>query len=140
MPVRATPTNGCRPLPAGHNCGEPVSEIPLTPNGKVDRRALPEPDATRSQVESSYIAPRTEIEIKLVEIWCEVLGIERIGIRDEFLELGGDSFKAIRITTRVNDYWGAAVPPYRLLLAGTIEAMAKVVKSALDENLQKPKR
>ena len=70
-----------------------LDKMPLTPNGKIDRKAFPEPEGNiNTGIE--YVAPRNEIEEKLVEIWKEVLGVETIGINDNFFELGGHSLKA----------------------------------------------
>ena len=80
-----------------------LEKIPLTPNGKIDRKALPEPDGDiNTGVE--YVAPRNEIEEKIVKIWSEVLGVEKIGIDDNFFALGGDSIKAIQISARLGNY------------------------------------
>lgn len=79
----------------------PLNKIPTTANGKVDRRALPEPalaDLVTSTQE--YVAPATEIEKKLTALWSEVLGLEKIGVLDNFFEIGGDSISAIRVTAR----------------------------------------
>ncbi|MEU0481695.1 amino acid adenylation domain-containing protein, partial [Streptosporangium sp. NPDC006013] len=73
-----------------------MEDFPLTPNGKVDRLALPAPDRTRSFDESGYVAPRTPLEMTLATQWAQVLGMERLGIDDNFFDLGGDSFKAVR--------------------------------------------
>ncbi|MFD2670169.1 amino acid adenylation domain-containing protein [Marinicrinis sediminis] len=70
-----------------------IASIPITVNGKVDRRALPEPDRTESR---AYIAPQTPMEEKLADIWREVLGVARVGREDHFFELGGDSLKVVR--------------------------------------------
>ena len=74
--------------------------MPLTPNGKVDRRALPAPD--RSTAAREYVAPRDDKERFFCELWQELLGLERVGINDDFFELGGDSLLVIRVVTRAN--------------------------------------
>lgn len=74
----------------------PVPSIPLTANGKVDRKSLPAPK-TEPISNETYVEPRNEVERKLVEIWSEVLGASRVGIYDDFMSLGGDSLKAIQI-------------------------------------------
>ena len=74
--------------------------MPLTPNGKVDRRALPAPD--RAAAAREYVAPRDEKEQFFCELWQELLGIERVGINDDFFELGGDSLLVIRVVTKAN--------------------------------------
>ena len=77
-----------------------LDTFPATPNGKVDRKALPAPDGSRPQAESEYVAPRSPIEETVADIWANVLGVERVGIRDNFFELGGDSLLSIRIISR----------------------------------------
>ena len=75
-----------------------LEAMPLTPNGKLDRKALPEPDFAGAGV--GYVAPRSETERKLVAIWQEVLGLEKIGVTDNFFELGGDSILSLQIIAR----------------------------------------
>ncbi len=77
-----------------------LDKLPLTPNGKVDRKALPKPEID-AQGGVEYIAPRTEVEKVVTSIWQDVLGIPKIGILDHFFELGGDSIKAIQISSRM---------------------------------------
>ncbi len=80
-----------------------LKEFPLTPNGKVDRKALPAPDLQRPELAVDYTAPRTEEEAKLANIWAEVLRMEKVGIHDNFFELGGDSLKVAQVATRIRD-------------------------------------
>ncbi|MDP4147247.1 MAG: condensation domain-containing protein, partial [Bacillota bacterium] len=80
-----------------------LENIPLTPNGKIDRKALPEPEGDiNTGVE--YAAPRNEAEEKILKVWSDVLGVEKIGIDDNFFALGGDSIKAIQISARLGNY------------------------------------
>ena len=78
-----------------------LDTIPLTENGKIDRKALPEVDDT-AIIKKEYVAPRNEIEKQLAQIWQEVLGIEKIGVLDNFFELGGHSIKAIQVISQIN--------------------------------------
>ncbi|QOT01327.1 amino acid adenylation domain-containing protein [Brevibacterium sp. JNUCC-42] len=78
-----------------------MPEFPITPNGKVDKKALPLPDLSK-QSEIDYVAPTTTLEETLAELWKEVLGIQQVGIHDNFFKLGGDSIKAIQIAARLN--------------------------------------
>ncbi len=78
----------------------PLETLPLTPSGKIDRRVLPAPDDTRPQLAGGYVAPRNPIEEHLASLWCEVLGIEGIGIHDNFFALGGHSLLAARVAAR----------------------------------------
>ncbi len=77
-----------------------LDRMPLTPNGKVDRRALPEPELDRPDLATSFAAPRTETEQTLASIWVEVLRLERVGVGDNFFELGGDSILGIQVVAR----------------------------------------
>ncbi|CAL2090355.1 hypothetical protein T190607A02C_400001 [Tenacibaculum sp. 190524A02b] len=78
-----------------------LEEMPLTVNGKLDRKALPEPDGTMLSTRT-YIAPRNEIEEQLVTIWQKLLGVEKIGVHDNFFELGGHSLLATRLVSMIN--------------------------------------
>ncbi|MGV0106429.1 NdaA [Nostoc sp. DSM 114160] len=74
-----------------------LEALPLTSNGKVDRRALPAPQTTRADLEKAFVAPRTLEEQVLADIWAEILGLERVGIHDNFFALGGDSIRSIQV-------------------------------------------
>ena len=74
----------------------PLAVLPLTANGKLDRKALPVPSTERPELEQAYVAPRTPLEEQLVEIWAEVLGIDQVGVNDSFFVLGGDSIRSVR--------------------------------------------
>jgi hypothetical protein len=75
--------------------------MPLTPNGKVDRRALPEPDDDASASADGYTPPKSPLEIELARIWGDLLEIERVGVHDNFFDLGGHSLLATRVVSRV---------------------------------------
>jgi amino acid adenylation domain-containing protein/non-ribosomal peptide synthase protein (TIGR01720 family) len=102
-----------------------IDEISLTPNGKVDRKALPQPKAAALGVD--YEPPRDDVEEKLVEIWQEVLGIERLGINDNFFERGGDSIKSIQIASRLQKY-NLKVEVRDLFLNPTVKQLCSSVK------------
>ncbi|HZH77117.1 MAG TPA: condensation domain-containing protein, partial [Archangium sp.] len=76
-----------------------LEALPLTSHGKVDRKALPAPDA-RPELAQAFIAPRDEVEQKLASIWAQVLGLQRVGIHDNFFELGGDSISSLQVISR----------------------------------------
>jgi amino acid adenylation domain-containing protein len=76
-----------------------LEAMPLTANGKVDRKALPVPGSQSRQ--QAYVAPQTELEIQLAEIWQQVLGIEKVGLHDNFFDLGGNSLNAIKVSSRM---------------------------------------
>jgi amino acid adenylation domain-containing protein len=79
-----------------------LDALPLTPNGKVDRKALPAPERKRVDANADYVAPRNAVEQSLADIWSEILGIERIGIHDNFFALGGHSLSAIQVVARAS--------------------------------------
>jgi acyl-coenzyme A synthetase/AMP-(fatty) acid ligase/acyl carrier protein len=111
-----------------------LDAIPLSTNGKIDRKALPEPDMT-GQSDRAYIAPRNPAEEALADIWKEVLGIERVGVADNFFELGGHSLLAVQVLSRIRRAFGIEVPLRQLFDASTIEALALLVEEFLIEQL-----
>jgi amino acid adenylation domain-containing protein len=104
-----------------------VDAIPLTPSGKVNRRALPLPGRIRPKLGNPYIAPRTPVEGGLVEIWDEVLGLDQVGIDDSFFDLGGNSLLAGQVISRVIHTFRVKVPLRSLFRAPTIADMATVI-------------
>src|SRR6202035_2583145 len=84
-------------------CFVMLKELPLMPNGKVDRRTLPAPDRGRPELEQQYVAARTPMQELLCGIWTEVLRLQRVGIHDNFFELGGHSLLATRVVARLRD-------------------------------------
>ncbi len=80
-----------------------LDAFPLTPHGKVDRRALPAPDGARPDEGAGYVAPRTEVEAALAEVWAESLGVERVGVDDNYFALGGDSIRSIQLLARARE-------------------------------------
>ncbi|MBZ5554816.1 MAG: amino acid adenylation domain-containing protein [Acidobacteriia bacterium] len=104
-----------------------LDSLPLNPNGKVDRRALPVPDASRPDLEEKYAAPRHPVEEVLVGILGEVLGLERVGIHDNFFELGGHSLMATRAVGRIRDAFEFELPLRRLFEAPTAAELADVL-------------
>jgi amino acid adenylation domain-containing protein len=116
-----------------------LDELPLTPTGKVDRRALPEP-GTDPYV-GSYEAPRTPTEEILAQIWAEVLGLDRVGVSDNFFVLGGHSLLATQVMARVRENLGVEVPVRALFEASvTVRELAEQVDQARrdEQGLQAP--
>ncbi|MEH1870989.1 non-ribosomal peptide synthetase [Nostoc sp.] len=103
-----------------------MESIPLTANGKVDRRALPRPDIVTFD-KYDYVAPRSQVEELLTEIWSKVLGKEQIGVYDNFFELGGHSLLATQLISRIRDTFQIDVTVRNLFEAPTIEQLAKCI-------------
>ncbi len=100
-----------------------LDEMPLTPNGKIDRKSLPVPEVDRSSLGGEFLAPRTEREMVLVEIWKQILNLKEVGIRDNFFELGGDSILSIQVISRAAQS-GLRLTPRQLFQFPTIEGLA----------------
>ena len=106
----------------------PLDRFPLTPNGKVDRRALPEPTAEHRAGAARYEEPADGLERQLAEVWAEVLELPRVGAEDDFLALGGHSLLATRIAARLRSALGLEVPFRALLEARTIRRLAQRIE------------
>ncbi|MFB2922784.1 amino acid adenylation domain-containing protein [Aerosakkonema sp. BLCC-F2] len=107
-----------------------LEALPLTPNGKVDRRALPAPEK-RSELEESFVAPRTPIEAILANIWENILSIDSVGVYGNFFELGGHSLLATQVISRVRDTLAIELPLRSLFEAPTIAEFAARVENLL---------
>jgi len=106
-----------------------LESLPLTNNGKVDRRALPPPDQARLSVERTVALPRDNLEIQLAQIWRDVLGVEgEIGITENFFELGGHSIRAVRLMSQILKWFGQKLPLSTLFRGATIEQLAEVLR------------
>ncbi|HEX3252554.1 MAG TPA: amino acid adenylation domain-containing protein [Pyrinomonadaceae bacterium] len=108
-----------------------LDRLPLTKNGKVDRRMLPAPEPLRSDLEATYVAPRTAVEELLVEIWESVLGVERVGAHDNFFDLGGHSLLATRVISRVRQAFAIDLPLRKLFEEPTVAGLATIVDEVL---------
>ncbi|MEV7601138.1 amino acid adenylation domain-containing protein, partial [Kitasatospora sp. NPDC089797] len=106
-----------------------LDELPLTPNGKVDRRALPEPAAESALAGAEYTAPRDTVEQLLAEVWAQVLGLERVGVHDNFFDLGGDSILSIQVVSRARQA-GLRLTSKLLFLHQSVAALAAVTGTA----------
>lgn len=102
-----------------------INEIPVTPNGKVDRNALPPPCELTNNEDRAYVAPRTDTEKQLAQIWEKLMGLPRIGVTDNFFELGGHSLVAVQIMARIEKINGKRLPIATLLECPTIAQLAE---------------
>lgn len=113
-----------------------VEEIPVTQNGKADKAKLPDPNSQFFINNSTYQAPRNDLEILISQIWQDVLQIKEIGVFDRFLALGGNSLAAIRITSRMEEQLGLEIPLRELFehptIAGYSDSIANIIQSNLD--------
>ncbi|MEH2045162.1 MAG: amino acid adenylation domain-containing protein [Nostoc sp.] len=107
-----------------------LESLPLTPNGKVDRHALPIPE-TITFHNQDYVAPRSQVEELLAEIWAKVLGKEQVGVHDNFFELGGHSLLATQLTSRIRDIFQIDLPVRNLFETPTVEQLAKYISDTM---------
>jgi len=112
-----------------------LETMPLSPNGKIDRRRLPAPHDTECRVAQNYVAPRTPLESTLVEIWQEVMGVKRVGIRDDFFELGGHSLLAVQIVSRLHNSLLIDFPLRAMFESLTVEQLAIAVEQLLAQEV-----
>ncbi|MDQ3917398.1 MAG: amino acid adenylation domain-containing protein [Acidobacteriota bacterium] len=110
-----------------------LDSLPLTPNGKVDRRALPEPTGAHAEPGESFVAPRTTIERELARVWSEVLGVERVGVNDNFFKAGGHSLLAIQLISRLYDAFGVKLSLRRFFESPTVAGLSVAVVQAQAE-------
>jgi acyl carrier protein len=112
-----------------------IDQIPMTVNSKVDYDALPLPDAVRPILTNAYFEPATEFEQMVTEIWSEILQIDRIGIHDTFLEIGGDSLAGIRIMARINEAFALELPVNVIFQEATIHRLANLLEGTINSLL-----
>jgi len=109
----------------------PLERLPLTPTGKLDRKALPAPEYAADA--DRYVAPRTEAERKVAAVWAEVLGVESVGAHDRFFDLGGHSLLLVRVQARLREAFGQPVPITHLFRYLTVSALAAALDAPAPE-------
>ena len=104
-----------------------LDAFPATPNGKIDRMALPAPDSGRRELQSAYLAPRNAVEEVIAGIWAEALGLDQVGILDDFFELGGHSLLSTRVVARIREAFQVDVPLHRVFSEPTVAGLARTL-------------
>ncbi len=106
-----------------------VQDFPLTPNRKVDRRALPDPNTLNLNLNAGreYVAPRNATEVELVRLWEELLGVPRVGVTDNFFDLGGHSLLTVRLFASIEQVFAVRLPLATIFQSGTVEHLAKLI-------------
>ena len=107
-----------------------MNALPLSPNGKVDRKLLPAPDGARPELEQAFVAPRNEVEQTLSNIWSEVLQLDQIGINDNFFDLGGHSLLATQVISRVQVAFNVELPLRAIFENPTVSGLAMTLVQA----------
>ncbi|MDP7042004.1 MAG: phosphopantetheine-binding protein, partial [Gammaproteobacteria bacterium] len=112
-----------------------LEQIPLTPNGKVDRKQLPVPEWSADQ---EYVAPRNGVEEELAQIWADILSVEQVGIHDDFFALGGHSLIAMKLVSRVLESMRVELPLDRIFESPTIAGLAGSVSESRERGEEVP--
>ncbi|MDZ8023961.1 MAG: amino acid adenylation domain-containing protein [Nostoc sp. DedQUE11] len=110
-----------------------LKALPLTTNGKVDRRALPIPDGDRPELEEVYVAPRSEMEQAIAKVWQEVLQLENVGINDNFFDLGGHSLLIVQVNNQLRTIFKQDIPVVTMFQNPTIHSLARYLSQTIDE-------
>jgi aryl carrier-like protein len=113
-----------------------VDAMPVTPNGKIDRGALPRPTRTERRESKERLLPRTAMERQLAEIWAEVLGIKDAGVNENFFSIGGNSLRAVQVVSRIRTRMGRDVPLRAVFEAPTIAEFAEALEGLQDEEAE----
>jgi acyl carrier protein len=106
-----------------------MDKLPITPNGKIDRRALPEPDYAEAMPDlvRAYVAPRNAIEKTVADIWRDLFKLERVGIHDDFFELGGHSLMATRVVARLRETFQVEIPLTAFFEEATVANVSQLI-------------
>ncbi|HEX8557032.1 MAG TPA: phosphopantetheine-binding protein, partial [Pyrinomonadaceae bacterium] len=112
-----------------------LGALPLTANGKVDRKALPEPEAGGTAGEG-YEAPGTELEVEVAGMWAGLLGAERVGVSNDFFELGGHSLLATQVASRVRERYGVEVALRELFERPTVRDLCRLIEQMRAEGAE----
>jgi surfactin family lipopeptide synthetase C len=115
-----------------------LEKLPLTPNGKIDYRALPQPEGQDAGLKTEYVAPRTDVEQLLTNIWHEVVGIEKIGIHDNFFDLGGHSILLLKVQRKIREGFQHELSLVELFKYPTIHLLAERLKREPDAAVEPP--
>ncbi|WP_287295711.1 non-ribosomal peptide synthetase [Moorena sp. SIO2C4] len=115
-----------------------LEKFPLTPNGKVDRRALPELDQSNRPQEAGFVSPRNSLELQLSQIWSDLLNVHPVGVNDNFFDLGGHSLLAVDLMARIKQQFGTNLPLASLFTEPTIENQASLLVNATENQSYSP--
>ncbi len=113
-----------------------LEKLPLTPTGKVDRAALPAPGKAKAALDDEFVPPRTTVEKLLADIWCELLGVDEVGVHDNFFNLGGHSLIAIKVATRIREHFHQEINLGAMFETPTVAALAEMI----EEGQRNPKQ
>ena len=108
-----------------------LEEFPYTPNGKLDRRALPAPDKSRAYLEQGYVAPRTEVEEEMSRMWADLLHVERVGVEENFFDAGGHSLLATQLLSRIRSNFAVELTLREFFLSPVLKDLAETIEDRM---------
>ncbi|MHC5761407.1 phosphopantetheine-binding protein, partial [Nostoc sp.] len=111
-----------------------LENLPLAPSGKVDRKALPKPDNLRPELETAYVLPRNEMEHVIADIWQKILKVEKVGIQDNFFDLGGHSLNVLQVYSKLRELYKADLVITDLFKYPTISSIARYLNQEEDDS------
>ncbi|MEO8425664.1 MAG: phosphopantetheine-binding protein, partial [Verrucomicrobiota bacterium] len=112
-----------------------LERLPLTPSGKLNRRALPEIEVKRPELETAYVGPRTELERAIASIWQQLLGIDKVGMVDNFFDLGGNSVQIVQVHTKLKEQLKKEIAVTTLFQYPTIAALGKYLSEGANARI-----
>jgi acyl carrier protein len=112
-----------------------LDALPLSPNGKLDRRALPHPE--RDSTTIGYTPPRTPAEEAIAAIWADVLGLDQVGVHDNFFELGGDSLRSLGVVAQARATFDVALTPRDVLVTRSVAALAELIQEKVIQEFER---
>ena len=115
-----------------------LSTLPLTPNGKVNRRSLPAPETSKNSKDTNFLRPRNTLELQLSQIWSDILDIYPVGVKDDFFDLGGHSFIAVRLMEEIEQQFQKSLPVSTLFQNSTIEQQALLIHQQTNFQAKSP--
>jgi len=110
-----------------------LENLPLAPSGKIDRKALPKPDNLRPELETNYVKPRNEVERSIADIWQKILKIDKVGIQDNFFDLGGHSLNVLQVYSKLREIFRAKLSITDLFKYPTINSLSQYLSQVEDE-------
>ncbi|TFI50727.1 non-ribosomal peptide synthetase, partial [Mastigocladus laminosus UU774] len=110
-----------------------LENLPLAPSGKIDRKALPQPDNLRPELETNYVKPRNEVERSIADIWQKILKIDKVGIQDNFFDLGGHSLNVLQVYSKLRELFKAELAITDLFKYPTINSLSQYLSRVEDD-------
>ncbi|MBD0343482.1 MAG: hypothetical protein ICV63_01330, partial [Coleofasciculus sp. Co-bin14] len=117
-----------------------LEALPLTPNGKIDRRSLPSPGGLRPELNVTYVSPQTDLEKAIATVWQQALNLDKIGIHDNFFEIGGNSLLMVKVNSELRDIFQTNLSLIEMFRYPTITSLVEYFSESKNESLSYPQK